>query len=88
MENHYRNGAHKPKPEDQVKFNGEEVKVRRIVTNKPKGFITTVSDPKARKTVMELVASAGPERIYPVGRLYRKTTGVLLFTNDGEMAKN
>lgn len=82
--------GYKVLPDDQVSFNGSvltpEKKVY-LVLNKPKGFITTVSDPKARKTVMELVANAGSERIYPVGRLDRQTTGVLLFTNDGEMAK-
>lgn len=82
--------GYKVLPEDEVKFNGSlltpEKKVY-LVLNKPKGFITTVSDPKARKTVMELVANAGNERIYPVGRLDRQTTGVLLFTNDGDMAK-
>ncbi len=80
----------KVKPEDKVKFNGTLIKGERkvyLVLNKPKGFITTTDDPKARKTVMELVANAGTERIYPVGRLDRKTTGILLFTNDGEMAK-
>lgn len=82
--------GHKVKPGDDVKFNGSEVKPEKkvyILLNKPTGFITTVDDPKARKTVMDLVATAGPERIYPVGRLDRKTTGVLLFTNDGEMAE-
>ena len=82
--------GYKVLPDDAVKFNGSlltpEKKVY-LVLNKPKGFITTVSDPKARKTVMELVANAGNERIYPVGRLDRQTTGVLLFTNDGDMAK-
>ena len=82
--------GHKVKPGDTVKFNGTEIKSEKkvyLILNKPKGFITTVSDPKARKTVMELVANAGPERIYPVGRLDRKTTGVLMLTNDGDMAK-
>ncbi len=82
--------GYKVLPDDEVRFNGSllnpEKKVY-LVLNKPRGFITTVSDPKARKTVMELVANAGNERIYPVGRLDRQTTGVLLFTNDGEMAK-
>jgi len=55
--------------------------------NKPKGFITTVEDPKARKTVMELINHQGPERFYPVGRLDRATTGLLMFTNDGDLAK-
>lgn len=82
--------GYKVKPSDQVKFNGSEIRSERkvyIVMNKPKGFITTVDDPKARKTVMDLLVNAGPERIYPVGRLDRKTTGVLLFTNDGNMTK-
>lgn len=82
--------GYKVLPDDEVKFNGSlltpEKKVY-LVLNKPRGFITTVSDPKARKTVMELIANAGNERIYPVGRLDRQTTGVLLFTNDGDMAK-
>ena len=55
--------------------------------NKPKGFITTMDDPQGRKTVMSLVKSACRERVYPVGRLDRETTGLLLFTNDGDMAK-
>lgn len=81
--------GYKVKPGDSVSFNGSELRTERkvyLVLNKPKGYITTVDDPKARKTVMELISNAGPERIYPVGRLDRKTTGVLLFTNDGEMA--
>ncbi|MEQ9263024.1 MAG: pseudouridine synthase [Owenweeksia sp.] len=80
----------KVKPTDQVKFNGSEVSQEKkvyIVLNKPKGFITTTDDPKARKTVMDLLGSAGGERFYPVGRLDRKTTGVLLFTNDGDLAE-
>src|SRR5690606_14471462 len=81
--------GYKVKPGDEVSFNGEMLREEKkvyLVLNKPKGFITTLDDPHARKTVMELVANAGPERLYPVGRLDRKTTGVLLFTNDGEMA--
>jgi 23S rRNA pseudouridine2605 synthase len=58
-----------------------------ILLNKPKGYITTTDDPFKRKTVMELLKDAGRERVYPVGRLDRNTTGLLLFTNDGEMAK-
>ncbi len=57
-----------------------------ILLNKPKGYVTTSDDPQKRKTVMDLVRNACPERIYPVGRLDRNTTGVLLLTNDGEMA--
>jgi 23S rRNA pseudouridine2605 synthase len=82
--------GYKVEPDDVVKFNGSVLQQEKKVyyaLNKPKGFITTVSDPKARKTVMELMAGAGKERIYPVGRLDRKTTGVLLFTNDGDLAK-
>ncbi|MGB0177637.1 MAG: pseudouridine synthase, partial [Owenweeksia sp.] len=69
----------KVKPNDQVKFNGSEIRQEKkvyMVLNKPKGFITTTDDPKARKTVMELLGNAGSERFYPVGRLDRKTTGV------------
>ena len=58
-----------------------------ILLNKPKGFITTTNDPYERKTVMNLVKKACPQRIYPVGRLDRETTGLLLFTNDGDLAK-
>lgn len=82
--------GYKVKPTDTVKFNGSVVRREKkvyYVLNKPKGFISTVTDPKARKTVMDLMATAGPERIYPVGRLDRQTTGVLLFTNDGDLAK-
>lgn len=82
--------GYKVLPTDEVKFNGTVIKAEKkvyVVLNKPKGFITTVDDPKARKTVMELVANTGSERIYPVGRLDRKTTGVLLFTNDGELTE-
>ena len=57
-----------------------------VLLNKPKGYVTTSEDPNNRKTVMDLVRGACPERIYPVGRLDRNTTGVLLLTNDGEMA--
>jgi 23S rRNA pseudouridine2605 synthase len=62
-------------------------KMRYVLLNKPKDFITTMDDPEGRRTVMSLVANACKERIYPVGRLDRNTTGLLLFTNDGEMAK-
>jgi 23S rRNA pseudouridine2605 synthase len=62
-------------------------KLRYVLLNKPKGFITTTDDPENRKTVMNLIAHACKERIYPVGRLDRNTTGLLLFTNDGEIAK-
>ncbi|GAB3194884.1 23S rRNA pseudouridine2605 synthase [Pontibacter aydingkolensis] len=58
-----------------------------VLLNKPKDFITTTEDPEGRKTVMDLVANASKERIFPVGRLDRNTTGLLLFTNDGELAQ-
>lgn len=82
--------GHKVGPRDKVRFNGSEIRREAkvyYVLNKPKGFITTTNDPKARKTVMDLMQTTGPERIYPVGRLDRQTTGVLLFTNDGDFAK-
>lgn len=74
---------------DEVRYNDSLIRSEKkvyVLLNKPKGFITTVDDPKARKTVMDLVGGACKERIYPVGRLDRQTTGVLLFTNDGELA--
>ncbi|MBI9042386.1 pseudouridine synthase [Lutibacter sp.] len=82
--------GYKVKPTDEVKFDGSLInpeKKRYVLLNKPKNFITTMDDDRGRKTVMELIANASKERIYPVGRLDRNTTGLLLFTNDGEMAK-
>lgn len=82
--------GYKVQPTDSVKYNGSLIKAeykRYLLLNKPKGFITTMDDPRARKTVMDLVGKATKERIYPVGRLDRATTGVLLFTNDGDLAK-
>lgn len=76
--------------DDVVQFGGETLKRERMVyvlLNKPKDYITTLDDPEGRKTVMALVQRACKERIYPVGRLDRATTGLLLLTNDGEMAK-
>ncbi len=75
---------------DDVRYNGERLKAEKnvyLVLNKPKDYITTSDDPGGRKTVMELISKACKERIYPVGRLDRNTTGVLLFTNDGDLAK-
>lgn len=77
-------------PEDVVKYGGgtlRKEKLRYVLLNKPKDYITTSEDPQGRKTVMTLIQDACKERIYPVGRLDRNTTGLLLFTNDGEMAK-
>lgn len=75
---------------DEVRFDGSLINPeakRYVLLNKPKNYITTMDDERGRKTVMELVHMATKERIYPVGRLDRNTTGLLLFTNDGEMAK-
>ncbi len=77
-------------PSDDVRYNGERLKAEKnvyILLNKPKDYITTSDDPDGRKTVMELIAKACKERVYPVGRLDRSTTGILLFTNDGDLAK-
>ena len=77
-------------PGDVVHYGGEKLvseRKRYVLLNKPKGYITTMDDPQERKTVMNLIADACTERIYPVGRLDRNTTGLLLFTNDGELAK-
>ncbi len=74
---------------DDVRFNGQRLKGEEkvyIVMNKPKGYVTTASDPHAEKTVMDLLKGC-PTRVFPVGRLDKNTTGVLMFTNDGEMAE-
>ena len=80
----------KIKPDDSVKFNGEILRTEQkvyILLNKPKDYITTVEDPHATKTVLDLIQGACRERVYPVGRLDRMTTGLLLLTNDGELTK-
>jgi 23S rRNA pseudouridine2605 synthase len=80
----------KVKPTDEIRYGGEKIKSERkvyILMNKPKDYVTTVEDPHARKTVMQLLGNQIKERVYPVGRLDRSTTGVLLFTNDGDLAK-
>ena len=74
---------------DDIRFNGERLKGEAkiyIVMNKPKGYVTTASDPHADKTVMDLMKGC-PSRVFPVGRLDKNTTGVLMFTNDGEIAE-
>ena len=74
---------------DVVKFHDQTVSLEKkvyVLLNKPKDYVTTSDDPQQRKTVMDLVKNACPERIYPVGRLDRNTTGVLLLTNDGDLA--
>ena len=82
--------GYKVKPTDVVKY-GKKIlsreKLMYVLLNKPKDFITTTEDPDERRTVMDLVKNACPERIYPVGRLDRNTTGLLLLTNDGEVAE-
>ena len=78
------------KPTDKVMYGTQTLnreKLRYILLNKPKGYITTADDPEGRETVMELVRDACSERIFPVGRLDKNTTGLLLLTNDGDLAK-
>jgi 23S rRNA pseudouridine2605 synthase len=74
---------------DKVTYQGKTLETGKkvyVLLNKPKGYVTTVKDPHAEHTVMELVSDATDERIYPVGRLDKSTTGVLLLTNDGDLA--
>jgi 23S rRNA pseudouridine2605 synthase len=80
----------KVKRADKVVLDGKELSLNQkvyILLNKPKDFITTTNDPQGRKTVMDLIQDVDSERVYPVGRLDRNTTGLLLFTNDGLMAQ-
>ena len=83
--------GHKVQPRDVVIFNGKQLFVTRnrvyILLNKPKDYITTTDDPQKRKTVLELIKHATTERVYPVGRLDRNTSGVLIFTNDGDLTQ-
>lgn len=75
---------------DRVIFDGQNITPEKpvyVLLNKPKGYISTTKDEKARKTVMDLVANASPYRVFPVGRLDRSTTGVILLTNDGHLTK-
>lgn len=77
-------------PTDEVKFNDSRVQGEKkvyLVLNKPKGYVTSLDDPHAGKTVMELVEGACTERIYPVGRLDKNSLGLLMFTNDGDLTK-
>jgi 23S rRNA pseudouridine2605 synthase len=74
---------------DEIRFRDKDVSLEKkvyVLLNKPKDYVTTSDDPQQRKTVMDLVKNVCPERIYPVGRLDRNTTGVLLLTNDGDLA--
>ncbi len=82
--------GYRVKPTDIIKYGGQTLKKERLVyliLNKPKDYITTADDPQERRTVLELVQGACKERIYPVGRLDRATTGLLMFTNDGDLTK-
>ena len=82
--------GYKVMPSDIVRFDGTSIspeEKKYVLLNKPKNYITTMEDDRGRKTVMDLVANATKERVYPVGRLDRNTTGLLLFTNDGDLAK-
>jgi 23S rRNA pseudouridine2605 synthase len=82
--------GYRVQPGDDIQLVGKKLTPQRnhtyVLLNKPKGYITTTDDPQERKTVMELVAEASEERLYPVGRLDRNTTGLLLLTNDGALA--
>lgn len=83
--------GHKVSDKDDIKVNGKKLFIRRnlvyILINKPKDYITTTEDPQGRKTVLDIIRNATEERVYPIGRLDRNTTGVLLLTNDGELAQ-
>ncbi|MET0467089.1 MAG: pseudouridine synthase [Chitinophagaceae bacterium] len=83
--------GHKVSSQDEVVVNGKKIFLAKnlvyILLNKPKDYITTTDDPQKRKTVLDLIKQATKERVYPVGRLDRNTSGVLLLTNDGELAQ-
>jgi 23S rRNA pseudouridine2605 synthase len=83
--------GHKVTEKDKIIFNGKPLQIQHelvyILLNKPKDYITTSEDPQGRKTVMDLIKGNIPQRVYPVGRLDRNTTGVLLLTNDGDLTQ-
>lgn len=83
--------GHKVSGKDDIRINGKKIFLAKhlvyILLNKPKDFITTTEDPQGRKTVLDLIKRATTERVYPVGRLDRNTSGVLLLTNDGELSQ-
>ena len=83
--------GYKVQPSDEVIFNGKKLYVTKnlvyILLNKPKDYITTTDDPQGRKTVLQLIQKATTERVYPIGRLDRNTSGVLLLTNDGDLTQ-
>jgi 23S rRNA pseudouridine2605 synthase len=81
--------GHKVSRKDVIKYDGKTLRAEKpvyIIMNKPKGFLTTTKDPQERNTVMQIIAADIKERVYPIGRLDRNTTGLLLLTNDGELA--
>jgi len=83
--------GYKVQPTDEVVFNGKKLFVTKnlvyILLNKPKDYITTNEDPQGRKTVLQLIKNATDQRVYPIGRLDRNTSGVLLLTNDGDLTQ-
>jgi 23S rRNA pseudouridine2605 synthase len=83
--------GHKVTVKDEIKVGGKKINIVvdlvYILLNKPKDYLTTLSDPEGRKTVLDLIKSASKDRVFPIGRLDRNTTGVLLLTNDGELAQ-
>lgn len=83
--------GHKVTAKDDIRINGKKILLEKnlvyILLNKPKDFITTTEDPQGRKTVLDLIRRATIERVYPVGRLDRNTSGILLLTNDGELSQ-
>lgn len=83
--------GHKVSHTDEIRFNGKKIFLAKnlvyILLNKPKDYITTTSDPQNRKTVLDIIGKVTNERVFPVGRLDRNTSGVLLFTNDGDLAQ-
>jgi 23S rRNA pseudouridine2605 synthase len=83
--------GHKVTVKDEIKVSGKKINIVvdlvYILLNKPKDYLTTLSDPEGRKTVLDLIKSASKDRVFPIGRLDRNTTGVLLLTNDGELAQ-
>ncbi len=85
------NPGYKIQQGDKITHNGQYISVQKslvyILMNKPKGFITTTEDPKGRRTVMDIVSNHVEQRVYPIGRLDRNTTGLLLLTNDGDLSQ-
>ena len=83
--------GYKVQEKDEVIYNGKKLFVTKnlvyILLNKPKDYITTTDDPQGRKTVLQLIKQATTERVYPIGRLDRNTSGVLLLTNDGDLTQ-